>query len=76
MRYRAYARHNLQKLPAYGKLDPQQIEAIRQFVDTGQELPDVELNILPGSIVNIIAGPMKGISGELLEIMGKKKVRI
>lgn len=57
-------------------IPPQQIEAIRQFVDTGQELPDVELNILPGSTVNIIAGPMKGINGELLEIMGKKKVRI
>ena len=28
MRYKAYARHNFQKLPAYGKLDPQQIEAI------------------------------------------------
>ena len=57
-------------------IPPQQIEAIRQFVDTGQELPDVELNISPGSTVDIIAGPMKGISGELIEIMGKKKVKI
>ncbi len=57
-------------------IPPQQIEAIRQFVDTGQELPDVELTLEPGSRVDIIAGPMRGISGELLEIMGKKKVRI
>ncbi|MEN8224113.1 MAG: UpxY family transcription antiterminator [Bacteroidota bacterium] len=57
-------------------IPPQQIEAIRQFVDTGQELPDVELDLEPGSRIDIIAGPMKGISGELMEIMGKKKVRI
>jgi len=57
-------------------IPPQQIEAIRQFVDTGAELPDVELNLEPGCRVDIIAGPMRGISGELIEIMGKKKVRI
>lgn len=57
-------------------IPPQQIEAIRQFIDTGRELPDVDLDLSPGSKVDIIAGPMKGISGELLEIMGKKKVRI
>lgn len=58
------------------EIPPQQIEAVRRFVDTGQELPDVELDLSPGTMVNIIAGPMKGIQGELLEIMGKKKVRI
>jgi len=57
-------------------IPPQQIEAIRQFVDTGQILPDVELELVPGAKIDIIAGPMKGITGELLEIMGKKKVRI
>lgn len=57
-------------------IPPQQIEAMKQFVNTGQELPDVDIKLEPGSMVDIIAGPMKGISGELLEIMGKKKVRI
>jgi transcriptional antiterminator RfaH len=57
-------------------IPPQQIEAIRQFVDTGAELPDVDLDLEPGCRVDIIAGPMRGISGELIEIMGKKKVRI
>jgi transcription antitermination factor NusG len=57
-------------------IPPQQMEAIRQFVDTKQELPDVDLKLEPGTTINIIAGPMKGISGELIEIMGKKKVRI
>ena len=57
-------------------IPPQQIEAIRQFIVSGDILPDVELNLSPGSKVNIIAGPMKGINGELQEIMGKKKVRI
>lgn len=57
-------------------IPPQQIEAIRQFIKTGYELPDAETNLPKGSRVDIIAGPMKGISGELLEIMGKTKVRI
>ena len=57
-------------------IPPQQIEAIRQFIATGHELPDVELDLKHGITVNIIAGPMKGISGELLDILGKKKVRI
>lgn len=57
-------------------IPPQQIEAIRQFIQTGYQLPDAEVDLPPGSIVDIIAGPMKGISGELLEVMGKTKVRI
>ncbi len=57
-------------------IPPQQIEAIRQFVDTGQELPEVELDIEPGTEVDITAGPMKGIGGILMEIRGKKKVKI
>ncbi len=57
-------------------IPPQQIEAIRHFVLSGEQLPDVELDIVPGATVQIIGGPMKGISGELIEIMGKKKVKI
>lgn len=54
----------------------QQIEAIKQFISSGEELPDVELDLSPGDKVDIIAGPMKGIEGELVDIMGKKKVKI
>ena len=57
-------------------IPPQQIEAIRQFMASGEELPEVELSLKPGSMVDIVMGPMKGISGELLEIKGKKKVKI
>lgn len=57
-------------------IPPLQIEAIRQFVESGEELPDVELTLKPGSLIDIIIGPMKGIRGELLEMMGKKKVKI
>lgn len=57
-------------------IPPQQIEAIKQYISTGYELPDREVNLLPGTKIQIIAGPMKGIDGVLLEIMGKKKVRI
>lgn len=58
------------------EIPPQQIEAIKQFVSTGEEFPEVDLKLAPGDKVNIIAGPMKGIEGELISIMGKKKVRI
>lgn len=58
------------------EIPPQQIEAIKQFISTGEELPDVELKHSPGDKVDIIAGPMKGIEGKLVNIMGKKKVRI
>lgn len=57
-------------------IPPQQIEAIKQFVSSGEDLPEVELKLSPGDKVDIIAGPMKGIEGELVNIMGKKKVRI
>ncbi len=57
-------------------IPPQQIEAIRQYVSAGQDLPDIELDILPGTRVDITTGPMKGLSGELIRLMGKKKVRI
>lgn len=57
-------------------IPPQQIEAIRQYIKTGYELPDIEVDLLPGTKIDIIAGPMKGIPGTLLEVMGKKKVRI
>lgn len=57
-------------------IPPQQIEAIRQFIGSGEELPDIDLKLKPGSKIDIIMGPMKGISGELLEVMGKKKVKV
>lgn len=57
-------------------IPPQQIEAIRQYVSTGHDLPDVDLDILPGTKVDITTGPMKGLSGELINLVGKKKVRI
>jgi transcription antitermination factor NusG len=57
-------------------IPPQQIEAIKQFINSDEELPDILPNLSPGTPVNIIDGPMKGIDGELFEILGKKKVRI
>lgn len=57
-------------------IPPQQIEAIKQFVATGEVLPEFEQDLSPGDKIDIIAGPMKGIEGELVKIQGKKKVRI
>jgi transcription antitermination factor NusG len=57
-------------------IPPQQIQAIKQFVATGEDLPEVDLQLSPGDSIDIIAGPMKGIEGTLVKIHGKKKVKI
>ena len=57
-------------------IPPQQIEAIKQFIATGEELPEFEQELSPGDKVDIIAGPMKGIEGEVIDFKGKKKVKI
>ena len=54
----------------------QQIEAIKQFIETGEELPEFEQDLSPGDKIDIVAGPMKGIEGELVDFKGKKKVKI
>lgn len=57
-------------------IPPQQIEAIKQFIDTGEELPEFEQDLSRGDKVDIIAGPMKGIEGAIVDFKGKKKVKI
>ena len=57
-------------------IPPQQIEAIKLFIETGEELPEFDQNLSRGDIVDIIAGPMKGIEGEIVDFKGKRKVMI
>lgn len=59
-------------------IPPRQIEAIKYFL-SGQEFLHEESNIsqlVPGSKVEIIRGPLKGLSGILVDFHGQKKVRV
>ena len=53
-----------------------QIDAIRFFLETGDTLPENTGEFLPGKKVEVIKGPLRGLTGELIEIAGKHKVRI
>ena len=53
-----------------------QIEAIRKFVETGEELLENEADYTVGKKVRIIRGSMKGLEGRLIEILGKQRVKI
>lgn len=55
---------------------PQQIEAVRRFIDQKEEVPGGMEQFQPGKMVEVTRGPMKGLSGELINIRGKHKVRI
>lgn len=55
---------------------PAQIEAIRKYVETGEELIENETDFIPGKKVKVFRGAMKGLEGKLVEILGKKRVKI
>ena len=58
------------------KIPPQQIEAIKYYLE--EELPELEENLTweKGKKVEIISGNMTGLIGELIEVKRKHKVRI
>lgn len=59
-------------------IPPKQIEAIKYFL-SGQETLQEESSIshlVPGSEVEIIRGPLRGLTGILVEFHGQKKVRV
>ena len=55
---------------------PQQIEAVRFFLSSDDMPPANMEQYLPGQPVEVIKGPLKGLTGELIGITGKHKVRI
>jgi transcriptional antiterminator RfaH len=57
-------------------IPPQQIEAVRFFLSSDDPLPENIENYSPGQSVEVIKGPLKGLTGELIEVTGKHKVRI
>jgi transcription antitermination factor NusG len=58
------------------KIPPQQIEAIKYYLE--EELPEQEENLTweKGKKVEVISGNMTGLIGELIEVKRKHKVRI
>jgi transcription elongation factor/antiterminator RfaH len=53
-----------------------QIEAIRRYVETGEELIPNESDYTIGKRVKVIRGEMKGLEGRLTEILGKQRVKV
>ena len=55
----------------------QQINAVRAYLDETEPIPlDDQLKLAPGKNVLITSGPMAGMTGILLNIEGKNKVKV
>jgi transcription antitermination factor NusG len=55
-----------------------QIDAIRYYLSDTESLTDSHAlpELAPGSTVEIIRGPLKGLTGQLVDHLGHKRVRI
>ena len=53
-----------------------QIEAIRKYVETGEEFIPNEEDFTIGKRVKVIRGGMKGLEGRLAEVLGKQRVKV
>ena len=53
-----------------------QIDAIKYYVGSGEYLPEEEYEYHPGDQVEVTQGPLRGLSGELLEVKGKNRMRV
>jgi transcription antitermination factor NusG len=54
----------------------QQIEAIKIYLGEQEPVSLEEIELKKGQKVEIISGNMTGLKGELIEIKGKKKIKI
>jgi transcription antitermination factor NusG len=58
-------------------IPPRQIDAIRFYLaDLPQSSDWGNSDLVPGSMVEIIRGPLKGLTGQLVDFKGRQKVRI
>jgi len=57
-------------------IPPQQIEAIKTFIAQGENLNIDTSSLVPGQLVEVIEGAMKGLQGNLVRVLGKQKVRV
>lgn len=55
---------------------PQQIEAIKLYLDEIAPVSTAEENWVVGQKVEILSGKLTGLQGKLVDVKGKKKVRI
>jgi transcription antitermination factor NusG len=53
-----------------------QIEAIRKYVETGEELIVNESDYTIGKRVMVTRGGMKGLQGRLVQVLGKQRVKV
>ncbi len=53
-----------------------QIEAIRKYCETGEELFLDEHDFVVGKKVKVVRGELKGLEGRLVEILGKQRVKV
>jgi transcription antitermination factor NusG len=54
----------------------QEIEAIKRYIKTGEELIENESDYKVGKKVRITRGGMKNLEGRLVEILGRQRVRV
>lgn len=53
-----------------------QIEAIRKYVETGEEIIVNKEDYTVGKLVRVTHGGMKGLHGRLVQVLGKQRVRV
>lgn len=53
-----------------------EIDAIRKYEKTGEEIIVNEADFIPGRWVKVIRGQFKGMEGQLIQILGKQRVKI
>jgi transcription antitermination factor NusG len=57
-------------------IPPLQIEAVRFFLSSDDLQPENPEQYIPGRPIEVIKGPLKGLSGELLQLAGRQKVKV
>jgi transcription antitermination factor NusG len=57
-------------------IPPVQIEAIKTYLQTGEELADSIPDVRTGDRVIVVRGSLKGLEGRLVQISKKKRLRI
>ena len=57
-------------------IPPVQIEAIKTFIATGEDIINETINVKIGDRVRVTHGTLKGLEGTLVEISRKKRIRI
>jgi transcription antitermination factor NusG len=57
-------------------IPPVQIEAIKTYIQTGEELLQEIPNVKTGDRVVVIRGSLKGLEGTLVQVSNKKRIRI